>query len=390
MVARLDVGRAVPRSSTAARTGLPTCTALRARRHRRRPDAAGDHVDLRREAAVDPAEHAVLLVDQRRHLQQPRRRASPAAPDSRRSPRRRPAGRGACRRQLAAAPAAMAKGAVARCEQAALREGRGRRRPPLDLRRESRRRSGRRAASVASRTRQPRASISSASACAGNMCPPVPPAAMTRSGASRSARRAPRMSSISCCGRLRVIASSTPRPEPRGDQRRAAVGDQRQRHALGRQQPHRDADVDHRLHAEQHREPGAGEPDERVALAHEPQQRADHDGEVERHDDDAEDQPELLGGDRDDEVGVRVRQRPLDAAVADADPEEAALLDGVRRVADLGQRIDLRGRGSRRCAARRARSSGRRTSRRRSPRRRRRRAAPPARRRRSTSAPRWR
>ena len=57
----------------------------------------------------------------------------------------------------------------------------------------------------------------------------------------------------------------------------------------------------------------------------------------------AEDQPVFLGGDGDDEVGVGVGQRPFHRAVADADAEEAALLDGVGGIADLGARIDLRG-----------------------------------------------
>ena len=178
--------------------------------------------------------------------------------------------------------------------------------------------------------------------------------------------------------------------ERAGDQRRPAVGDQRQRHALGRQHPHRDADVDQRLQPEPDREPGAGEPDERIALAHQPEQRAHDDRHVERHDDDAEDQPELLGGDRDDEVGVRVRQRPLHRAVADADPEKAALLDRAGRIADLGARIDL-GREEAVDAPRDVLGVvvGEPADRR-SPRRRRRRAASPPRRRRSTSAPRWR
>ena len=73
------------------------------------------------------------------------------------------------------------------------------------------------------------------------------------------------------------------------------------------------------------------------------QERADDDGAVERDDDDAEDEAVFLGRDGDDEVGMRVGQGPLHRALADADAEEAALLDGVGGVADLGAGVDLGG-----------------------------------------------
>ena len=95
---------------------------------------------------------------------------------------------------------------------------------------------------------------------------------------------------------------------PGGDQRRAAVADEGQRHALGRQQPHRDAHVDHRLHPEDAGQPGAGEPDEGIALVHQPQQRAHGHERVEQDDHEHQDQPVFLGRDGDDEVGMRVGQ----------------------------------------------------------------------------------
>ena len=134
-------GRAPPRA--------PGCRCARAcapGRQRRRPGAAGDHVDPRREDAVDPAEHAVLLVDQAAGPSAPAPRSSPAAPDSRRSPRRRPAGRGASRRRLAARPGGDGEGRGQRgSSSAALGEGRGGGRPAARPRAGSRRRSARRA-----------------------------------------------------------------------------------------------------------------------------------------------------------------------------------------------------------------------------------------------------
>ena len=129
-------------------------------------------------------------------------------------------------------------------------------------------------------------------------------------------------SSPSCCGRVPGHRQQHAEADARRDQRRAAIGDQRQRHALGRQQTHRDAHVDHRLHAEEHGEPGAGEPDEGVALAHEAEQRADDDGQVERDDERDEQDAEFLGGDGDDEVGMGVGQRPFDLPLPTPTPKK--------------------------------------------------------------------
>ena len=180
-VAGLDIGSVELRQHRGPHR-VADVQAPRPRRQRRRPGAAGDDLDPRREAPVDPPEHPVLLVDQPRDLRAPPPPASPAAPDSRRSRRPPTAGRGAspsasrrCRRRSRTAPPPARSPSPAR------------RSPPpspgAPPRPGSRRRSGRRGRRSSSVTRQPCDSISSASACAGNMCPPVPPAAMTRCGA---------------------------------------------------------------------------------------------------------------------------------------------------------------------------------------------------------------
>ena len=115
LVAGLEVGRA-GRSRTAAHR-IADVDGARALGHGVGQVPQATRATLRREDAVDPAEDAVLLVDQRAGSSGRTRRSSPASPDSRRSRRRPPAGRGAWRGRVAAAPAAMAKGAVARFER---------------------------------------------------------------------------------------------------------------------------------------------------------------------------------------------------------------------------------------------------------------------------------
>ncbi len=125
------------------------------------------------------------------------------------------------------------------------------------------------------------------------MCPPVPPAAISSSGAVIA--RPQRSRSAASCGRLRVSASSAPMTTRGRQHGRAAIGDEGQRHALGRQQPDGDRDVDEGLQPEQHRQPRAGESHERLALVDQPGERAQRDEEVEADDAERQQQAEFLG-----------------------------------------------------------------------------------------------
>ncbi len=128
-----------------------------------------------------------------------------------------------------------------------------------------------------------------ASASAGNKCPPVPPAA-TSTGAERAAASIMRRPKIRRPGRQseQIVAFKLgARPLARQrhqhahavserDQRRTAIGHERQCHSLGRHQMQIDRHIDGRLQPEQDRKPRCGETDERVVGAHRLHQRADH------------------------------------------------------------------------------------------------------------------
>ena len=89
-----------------------------------------------------------------------------------------------------------------------------------------------------------------------------------------------------------------------GDQRRAAVGDERQGDAGERQQPGDAADDDERLHAEQRGEPGGEQLLERRLGPHgDAQAGADQQQEGDEHGGGAE-QAELLADGGEDEVGL--------------------------------------------------------------------------------------
>ena len=207
-VAGLDIGRVELRQHRGPHR-VADVQAPRPRRQRRRPGAAGDHLDPRREAAVDPPEHAVLLVDQPRDLQGPRRqhrrqrRVAAEARDHRRTVaahrHQRPGGAGGDR-ERGRHP----------LDRRALREGGGRGRPPLHRVREA-------------------AGVAGAAGVGGERHPPavrqhllgqrlrrehVPAGAAGGDDEVRRVQRAgpPNMSSISCCGRFRVSASSVPSP----------------------------------------------------------------------------------------------------------------------------------------------------------------------------------
>ena len=77
--------------------------------------------------------------------------------------------------------------------------------------------------------------------------------------------------------------------------------------------------------------PVAAEHDERVVLGEQAQQAAQHDEGEHAEDDQADDQAEFLAGDGEDEVGMGVRQDVLDAALARAAAEQAAIAEGLQR-----------------------------------------------------------
>jgi hypothetical protein len=120
---------------------------------------------------------------------------APGSTDSRRSPPPPRAGRAACPRrppaplQCGTAPAPGSK-------PAARKGGRGHLFHPHHMRKAAR---IARAARIGGQLHPPAArTIASASACAGNMCPPVPPAAISRSGAAMPAPRRRRKMSPIC------------------------------------------------------------------------------------------------------------------------------------------------------------------------------------------------
>ena len=76
--------------------------------------------------------------------------------------------------------------------------------------------------------------------------------------------------------------------------------------------------VDDRLQAELHEQAGRGEHDEEIVLLQQPREAAQHDEGEERDDDEADDEAELLAGDGEDEIGMRVGQHVLHRAFAGA------------------------------------------------------------------------
>ena len=191
----------------------------------------------------------------------------------------------------------------------------------------------------------PRRASSSASACAGKRCPPVPPAASSTDAVClRHFCTGPvGLQAHNVGQQWRLFEARHIRPAPRQRQqhaerdrhrqhRGAARGNEGQRDALGGQQPDVDAHIDQRLQPEQERQPLDRQPRRRVRLLRRRDQRA-HDDEGEQSEQhEAGDDAVLLGDDGEDEVGVRIGQRRLDRALARAAAEEAAFgerLDGA-------------------------------------------------------------
>ncbi len=69
----------------------------------------------------------------------------------------------------------------------------------------------------------------------------------------------------------------------------------------------------------------------RSLLLQQPQQAAQHDEGEDAQDDQADDHAELLAGDGEDEVGMRVGQHVLHAALARPAPEQPAIAERLQR-----------------------------------------------------------
>ena len=140
-----------------------------------------------------------------------------------------------------------------------------------------------------------------------------------------------------------------------GHQRRAAVGEHRQRDAGDRQQPQHDSQVEQALHHEPGGHPAGRVAGERVVGAdRDPDPGVAQDAEQGQHHQAAE-QAELLAQHGEDEVGVRLGQAaPLLPAGAQPDAPPAAGGDGVHPGAGLvvdARRCSASGPGTRRAAA---------------------------------------
>src|SRR5437763_536450 len=158
----------------------------------------------------------------------------------------------------------------------------------------------------------PRAASASATASAGSTWPAVPPAAITHRSSTR------------CCtagGDVKEDADG----QERDDERRAAVGDERQGNPGQRREPEHRREIDHRLAAHERHEADREALAERVLA---PQRNAQagvgersERGDARRHADEAE----LLADDAEDHVGVGLRQVvDLHDALAQPRAEHAA------------------------------------------------------------------
>ena len=111
-----------------------------------------------------------------------------------------------------------------------------------------------------------------------------------------------------------------------------------------REQPDDRADVDHGLPDDAHRDPGGEQRAEAVGGAQRHPDPEDREADEERDHEQPADQPELLADDREDEVGVRVREEvPLRPARAEADAGEPAAADRDERLRDLVSGVGLVG-----------------------------------------------
>src|SRR5712691_6922371 len=172
-------------------------------------------------------------------------------------------------------------------------------------------------------TRTPRLASASATASDGSTWPPVPPAAITHASSPFDCIRAPDV-------------KENPRRAESCDQTRASVGDERQRDARERRDREHGREVDRRLAADQHREPGGEQLAERIlAVERSPEAGPSERGVGGDHPSRAE-EPELLADGREDHVRVRLGEiEDLDDAVADADAQRPARAQPDHRLDDL-------------------------------------------------------
>ena len=194
-----------------------------------------------------------------------------------------------------------------------------------------------------------------------------------RADGRSSGRRRGRTGSTACSGTGRKMRARRPRSrarsasmaagsdagepgeqpddEEREDQRRAARGDQRELHAGDRQQADDVAHVHGRLADDPDGDRHAGELDEAVGRAAGDAEAGVGEHAVQGDDDEAAEETELLADDREDVVGLRVRQQvPLHRAVAEPDAPQAAGGQGVHAADGLEAAVgrDRRtGRGTR-------------------------------------------
>src|SRR5258708_1340073 len=173
------------------------------------------------------------------------------------------------------------------------------------------------------------------------MCPPVPPPAII------SIPRTPctPMNEVSSARLLRQVQQDSDCDET-GDQRRSAVTDERQRQSFRWQQTKSDADIEQRLDGDHQRETERRVEIEAVLAEARHTKTAPDEKREDRHQRKGADEAELLADDRENEVGVRLRQeKELLPAVADAQPAQSSGADRdqrLHRLEPFSQRIGFR------------------------------------------------
>ena len=120
-----------------------------------------------------------------------------------------------------------------------------------------------------------------------------------------------------------------------GEQRGAAIRDERQGHALGREQADIHGHVDQSLQAEQHDEPRHRVPDEAVGLLRRLGQTTQHDEGEQSQQNQAGNQAILFGRHGKDKVGVGVGKHVLHRPLARPSAEPAAMEEGIERPVGL-------------------------------------------------------
>ena len=134
-----------------------------------------------------------------------------------------------------------------------------------------------------------------------------------------------------------------------GEKRRTAIGDERQGHALGRQQRHRHAHIDEGLHGRHHRQSRARQLAEGIARIGGAQQQPHGEKAEQGGDDGAKHQAEFLARHRENVIGMGVGNAVFDGARAGADAGKTAMGESLERqsrlIADVGRSSDIAPRG---------------------------------------------